>query len=157
MLGSFMIWASLGCDFLPWFNHPPIFFAKDVHTIALINPCKFLWDWSGHVGVNLRESTWFSLPTTEQRNLFCMWLRDISSWSCLAFLPGSAKPFLFSLQRPAKKCANLAKHDPGRARQESQAWAGRNFCAGWMNTWKECTWFGLSLFLWLDFHQPRTP
>ena len=31
------------------------------------------------------------------------------------------------VQRPAKKCANLTKQDPGRARQKSQARAGINF------------------------------
>ena len=31
------------------------------------------------------------------------------------------------VQRPAKKCANLTKQDPGRVRQKSQARAGRHF------------------------------
>ena len=34
---------------------------------------------------------------------------------------------VLGIQRPAKKYTNLAKQDPGRARQKSQIRAGRNF------------------------------
>ena len=48
------------------------------------------------------------------------------------------------LQRPAKKCVNLTKQDPGRARQKSQARAGRNFSQPRTNTLAD-------LFIWTFF------